>query len=372
MGSSNAKMPFANQCAQIGITLDKQFYYQGEIINGKVLLMVLQPVPLASIDFITKGSESTRFSYYEIVGSKKRRSLGQGKKPLMQSKVCIAKFSEVLLPGQYAFPFLMQIPVDVPPTFSYLPHGLIHKAKVSYKFKAIANSSDQNIGSIMSVLSIPILSRGSIDKKISSAVVNENEVICCCCCGKGTCKLEVTFEKASYLLGEPMIALISVDNSRCYSNVKALDLKLMRRCTVMSDANPSLHSSISDDVMHTTQYIEISKFTKTVAPIGVILDPKNAMNIDRLNILKRMPSCRGTLVDNFYILEVRAIFNTTVCCTSDVPESSIIVHIDSNDCGEPLPYKIPQNGWNPRESQLVRLNKQCSDDDAKPFAMSEK
>ena len=371
MGSSNAKIPFANDFAQIGITLEKPYYYPGEIINGKVLLIVLQPIPFKAIQFITLGKESTRFRYYELVGSKKRGFTGQGKRLILSSQVSLAQFQEIVAPGQYSFPFLMQIPIDVPPSYSFLAHGLINKAKVSYKFKAIANSGDPSIKNIASVLPLLILSKGPTGN-IPKAVVNENEVLCCCCCDKGPCKLDVTFEKSNYILGEPMMVLINIDNSRCSVNVKALELKLMRRCTTISDVNPSLHASINDEIMHTTKYIQIKKFSKSLSPVGVMLDPKQGMNVNQLNALKRMPSCRGVLLDAFYILEVRAKFETAVCCTSDSPESSLIISLETNEYVQPISYKIPQNGWNPNESKRVELRNKVQDEETSPFAMKGK
>ena len=52
-----------------------------------------------------------------------------------------------------------------------------------------------------------------------------------------------------------MMVLINIENSRCSVFVKTLELKLMRRCTTISDVNFSLHASINDEIMQGIQYI---------------------------------------------------------------------------------------------------------------------
>ena len=60
----------------------------------------------------------------------------------------------------------------------------------------------------------------------------------CCCMKQPTCIIDVKFEKASYIIGEHISALVSIDNSKCNKEICGFALKLIRNTSVRNDLNP--------------------------------------------------------------------------------------------------------------------------------------
>ena len=92
---------------------EKEFYYPGEIIKGKVFLNLIDEFPSNMIFIKIKGKEQTEFKNNEGFYNKGLIIFYNHRLPLYSSKN-----EENINAGQYEFPFAIPISSYLPGTFS--------------------------------------------------------------------------------------------------------------------------------------------------------------------------------------------------------------------------------------------------------------
>jgi hypothetical protein len=133
---------------RIWITLNQPSYVGGDMVSGTVEMDCLAPFHAKGVILRVKGFERVFFQYIvsEFEGEgQNRRAVNKTKeaeesKEFFKQSIVVYPHQGVVNPGHYSFPFMYQLPANLPGTYSEeggdKHHGTAYHAKVLYKLKA--------------------------------------------------------------------------------------------------------------------------------------------------------------------------------------------------------------------------------------------
>jgi len=135
--------------------------------------------------------------------------------------------------GQFSFPFQVQVPNWLPPSFLWKYRDMDEKYKASIKYKIKAYIQDRTgrdkpiYGKRVLLINPPMPPPGQ-----SAELHAEKNVTSCCCIDQGPVSVNCMFEKNVYFPNESVRAIVNVDSSKCTGTCEHISLKLMREVRI--------------------------------------------------------------------------------------------------------------------------------------------
>jgi hypothetical protein len=366
MGSTNSKVPFTSKHAQIGVTIEKPSYHSGEMIKGAAHLNVIKPFPLSAIILRIWGKEKIKFWYR----SGKHRHSAVGARIIFDAKSDLAHFTDTIIMGQYVFPFIIDVPMGITPSFQYEDDAFLNKsfAKVVYKIRVLASSSDRSIELIGSTT--PLLLSECPKVKIPPPLMDyDKEVYCCCSSGKS--KIYLSCDKAVYVLGETINVGMRIDNSNCTVDVITAKIFIKKSLNLEGTTNGIFLNSQRSSTRDFT--IAIQEFPITLKarccekdfrtyPINMAQD----LSFEEL-VKNYMPTCLSAFIKCSYLITVTLNHNASECSDMlmKLPIQIIMPEVKKSQ----QQYNLPQDGWNPTESKIAMIKIPTTDGPTAPYTM---
>jgi hypothetical protein len=132
----------------MSIKCDREYYYPGNKVIGKIYIRVLPGVSLPAKNLILrmKAYEQCEFTTHD--GKKKQQKINKAKNVFIDLKLNCFEFPEALGPGDYTFPFDMILPSHGCPAsieFSDFSSRAKPLARVKYTLKAIIETNDNRV-----------------------------------------------------------------------------------------------------------------------------------------------------------------------------------------------------------------------------------
>jgi len=239
--------------------LDRPYVVAGQMLSGTIYLNITSQEGFQSkgIYLQLEGNEMARFEE-EITDNfdrdgdgdtmEKRIVVRHTKNEFIDMKIPIHQFRELLMPGQYSYPFNIMIPMGLPATFyeSDKRHGRDYSARVSYKLQCECDSSGFLSRDIE--YEVPIVMLECALSSIEQPVVEHTEgVMFCCCIPKGDVTIKASFDKNAYMPGENAYIVVDVNNES-ESNVDEINAKLMRSLRLRADGQDMSHTEVMREI----------------------------------------------------------------------------------------------------------------------------
>lgn len=351
----------------IYIATEKPVYCAGETVTGNIYLNITSPegfdIGKKGLELELEGYEKTEWEehYKERVedgeyenGRTKYRSVSRTrehkqKMNFMEFTYPIAHFDGRIGPGQYAFPFAIDLPPNLPGNFKEKGHKGLDKyeAKVYYRLEAELDAAKGWFGPSDLECEAKLVIHSMLQQQIQPVRVDKAaNVMFCCCCDKGEVRMSCHFDKNCYVPGEVCQIVCEVENNS-ESEITCIRTVLFRQLTLYAKGKR----------MTKTDTIRREKFpgvaVKRDADGNLVMGDKEirqlSINLQDDKHGKLQPETKGRLVQCRYWIEVE-------CDIPWAPDIEITLPITiyapqpENFHGTPA---APQ-GWNPQQTYDVK------------------
>ena len=298
------------------IEVDKEFYFKGETVVGNVILDVLFNITLSEITISFYMNENWLIQETSTVKYGEKNNQLLSKFDLGINKI-LNNNNEIktLSPGRYVFPFKIELPSYLQPSFEYpIPN---REAYLRYSLESEIISKDIKLNSKLNILiksNIKILNNQS---KIYSSVANVHKW------GMfdgGTTVLKVSMNKNNYKIDELAQLNIEIDNNRGKLKVQKCKIRAIRSITFKrlnkeSKEEYPLEKTINSEVF----FSEVEPYSKRSFLFQIGLKDNDFVsleqripypNINDINVL--LPSMEGRIIMCEYKIQVSLYFSSFV------------------------------------------------------------
>ena len=298
----------------IKIELDKEFYLPGETIQGSIMINCIENIRLntISISLLHKEcwfvQETTEVKY----GEKYNQSITQFN---IDIKNYIKDFNEILVSGNYVFPFKIDLPHDLEPCFEY-PYPNRY-AYLRYLFQCELLPKEINIKSQKYIL-IKSASNKIPSQKFFSSIINVHKW------GffdGGTTMLKASYDKINYKINDVIPINIDIDNSRGKLKVKNCKIRIIRTIQFNKLRGPEKYPL--EKTIYSNQFnSEVLPFNKGQFLFQIQLKDDDLINLEYLieenpypnirDINLLVPSIDSKILKCFYRIQVSLYFDSFV------------------------------------------------------------
>ena len=298
----------------IKIELDKEFYLPGETIQGSIMINCIENIRLntITISLLHKEcwfvQETTEVKY----GEKYNQSITQFN---IDIKNYIKDFNEILVSGNYVFPFKIDLPHDLEPCFEY-PYPNRY-AFLRYLFQCELLPKEIKIKSQKYIL-IKSASNKIPSQKFFSSIINVHKW------GffdGGTTMLKASYDKINYKINDVIPINIDIDNSRGKLKVKNCKIRIIRTIQFNKLRGPEKYPL--EKTIYSNQFnSEVLPFNKGQFLFQIQLKDDDLINLEYLieenpypnirDINLLVPSIDSKILKCFYRIQVSLYFDSFV------------------------------------------------------------
>ena len=259
----------------IAVQTDAPSYTAGQILTGKVVASIVNPVVCDDVSVLIELEEAV---YWD---EERSHTVTEGEPPhqrtrtvwhhdarqfrtaLFREVIRVAALTAVLPPGMWQWPFSYAIPPSVPGVMkfrkfddfsdpSWRSHGRKKetRAEVSFLLKAQLQCRgvfSNDLRSSQELVVNPLFDWARMQPQTSSKA---GQVLVCCCIPRGTVVLNVAADKAAYQMDEVMRITAVIENNSS-SAVRRMVSKLKRVVILRDGAG---HSRRLEDVICSASY----------------------------------------------------------------------------------------------------------------------
>jgi len=316
----NSSISYQNQIVNskanlMRIETDKEYYFKGETIEGNVILDVLFNINLSEITISFYMNENWLIQETSTVKYGEKNNELLSKFDLEINKI-LNDNNEIktLSPGRYVFPFKIELPKYLQPSFEYpIPN---REAYLRYSLESEIISNDIKLKSKLNIL-IKSNTKLLNQSKIYSSVANVHKW------GMfdgGTTVLKASMNKNNYKIDELAQLNVEIDNNRGKLKVEKCKIRAIRSITFKrlnkeSKEEYPLEKTINSEVF----FSPVEPYSKRsfLFQIGLkdndFLDLNQRIpykNINDINIL--LPSMEGRIIMCEYKIQVSLYFSSFV------------------------------------------------------------
>ncbi|CAK0804708.1 unnamed protein product [Prorocentrum cordatum] len=359
------------------VQLHQIVYSPGDVIEGVIHLMISVPCNITSVELKISGKELTYWcerkqeTIAEGAGEVRRtRSSDKyyhhhGRRSICKVRVPVYTANGAYLPpGQYSFPFKVQLPANIPGTFhlndfpgTRRTHGERFNCTCEYKMKGIAVVQGMLKSNIKHQQMLQIVER---PPPIVGVAIEDNvQVNICCCLNRGDFFISMRAEKNAFCgsTGEAVRMVVEMENRTEY-DVDTIHMELIQR--VRMKAQHVQESFESGEYNHKNmrhgwnQYGNHNKtlFKETIAKQETFpgIGQGEVQRGDRARLIEMQlvhalePQCLGYMIECAYFLRVYAYIQ---CATNPDVKVPVCIYAPQPP---PQAWQAPQPppGWNPQ------------------------
>lgn len=298
------------------IALEKEKYFPGDEIKGEIWFEPSQQLIISEIIVrlhlyegwtFQETSERSQTDATSVVLTKLSMMMGQ----IMNIPTTLVSFS----PGQYHFPFTIQTPKELQPSFEFpMPNrrGFIRYSISAETVSPYIKTTEEN----------PIIMK-------ARPLVLNTPLFCSSCAnvkkwglfGKGTTILTATYPTNNYRIGDIVPLTVNVDNARGEMTVNSIKVKVIRKITFLKQNdttklpiektiyNQSFNANVPPRMKDSQHYsICIRDGDLAVYNYNSVLNPYPFEK----DLNQLMPSVDGVIVKCEYSVKATAYFNSFV------------------------------------------------------------
>ncbi|XP_074660646.1 arrestin domain-containing protein 3-like isoform X3 [Tubulanus polymorphus] len=229
------------------ITFDRAnpVYYEGETVSGCLTLRAEEPLKTKGVRLMFSGKAHVGWDYDSSGGAERQREYGDmarvvenhsNDETYLNCTVCVCGDSRkgrckcgynnnkefVLEPNQYMFPFKLELPENLPPSFESKFGWIRYEIKCNLD---MTRSMDVRA-------SMPFTIKATVDlnkypeMKIPKEV-EKGKTLCCCCCETGPIRAQLILERTGYVPGEGIKLMGEIEND-ARREIQKTEVKLLQ------------------------------------------------------------------------------------------------------------------------------------------------
>jgi hypothetical protein len=245
MGSSNS-----HKSGVLAIDLKRHYYYPGDRVDGVVYLNMTENMQAAGLEIDLQIIESVSFKdndssikinseYIEERVHMYRPKLVEGDQTtsiiLYQNSWILAKFNNnLVVTGQYAYPFTFILPYHLPGSFEY--YDLDSTAYIKYILIGKVISTEIQEKDIINNTLI-IVRQPPQAFEYPTNLLDSKQIKNFCCINQGTATLSVSYPKSHFHPDEIINIICIVDNTKCKLNSNVIRIQLIQRISLKDSKN---------------------------------------------------------------------------------------------------------------------------------------
>jgi sporulation-control protein spo0M len=215
---------------KIQVRTENPFYEPGNTVSGSIFIQLDDSVNCDKIKIEVKGKEKGKFAHeWENEAGEHNEELKLYNYFLKYNGKVFEPPDKVLAPGCYVVNFNFALPDNIPSSIFFKDKDTAGnpKCKVKYFIKAKIHGIDGD-EDLKHKQVLTIREPGA--KLVENAVhEDEAEIKTWCCVSQGISKLKTETERNVYFPNEVVRTIVSIDNSACNVDVKAIRFSLMQR-----------------------------------------------------------------------------------------------------------------------------------------------
>lgn len=234
------------------INFEKPYYYPGDLVRGHIYLNMASSFDTKGLELTVKVKEfaqyyetesktttETKRVYDDLTKEYKDISIPKTEfvkvakkddKTLFKNKAMIATMmNNVLIMGQYSYPFQFTLPHHLPGSFEYYSEDA--EAYIKYKINAKALSWHGKKTNIKNS-NILIVRQAPTNFSYPTNLSDTRNLSTWCFFSKGTSTLNVSYPKNHFCPDESVQVICNLNNTRCTLNATCIKLQLMQQLTL--------------------------------------------------------------------------------------------------------------------------------------------
>jgi hypothetical protein len=251
----------------VRIQTDKEYYFIGEEITGKVILSLAEGLHVDSINLKFSGYELTNFRYAETTIESSTNLFGkttmyqvtkirQANESTTVYQLCylLCKERVHLLQGEHSFQFAFKPEEVLSGSFVLCNPDAKDKGLLQYEIRTEVLTNGNAVPNIKCYQDI-LLFKPYKNEIMSMSIYKETNVTFLCCIPKGKASVTAVLDKNVYSTGDDVVCKLIVDTSALQVDVPKVTVRLMRVTTLNAEGV----SAKSDRALMTKEFEKIPK-----------------------------------------------------------------------------------------------------------------
>ena len=291
----------------------KEFYLNGEIIEGNIIFDNIKNIKVSDISICLYQKESWFIQETaEVKYGEKYNQL------ISKYDIKMNEFlnnNEILVPGKYIFPFKIQLPNDLEPSFEYPYPNRYSYLRYILQCEFLPNFPELKHQKAILIKSI---SHNILLQQVFSSIVNVHKW------GffdSGTTILKVSYEKSIYQINNIVPLNIDIDNNRGKLKVKSCKIRVIRTIEFSKLDGPEKYPL--EKTIYSREYLaEVLPFDKRNFLFQILLIDNDLIDfkyikeenpypgINNINIL--LPTMNSKILKCDYRIQVSLYFDNFV------------------------------------------------------------
>ena len=293
----------------------KEFYLNGEIIEGNIIFDNIKNIKVSDISICLYQKESWFIQETaEVKYGEKYNQL------ISKYDIKMNEFlnnNKILVPGKYIFPFKIQLPNDLEPSFEYPYPNRYSYLRYILQCEFLPNFPELKHQKAILIKSI---SHNILLQQVFSSIVNVHKW------GffdSGTTILKVSYEKSIYQINNIVPLNIEIDNTRGKLKVKNCKIRVIRTIEFSKLDGPEKYPL--EKTIYSREYLaEVLPFDKRNFLFQILLIDNDLIDfkyikeenpypgINNINIL--LPTMNSKILKCDYRIQVSLYFDNFVTC----------------------------------------------------------
>ena len=317
---------------------------------------------------VLEGEEKVKMRYETGSGDNRRTVHKKQKEEIYKQIIDIFYFADGHVPaGQFSFPFSVQVPNWLPPSFMWKYHDSDekYKALIRYKIKAYIVDNHKKDKPIYGKR-VLLVNPNPPPMAQAAEMVNKSEVKTCCCFGQGPAEIMAYFERNVYYPTETAKAFIRMDNSKCAKDIEHISMKLMRSVRITAGnttkakewkmaglRQPGMTAGKAEE---RTMELNLSEFAQNFgSTLKVQRKGEKQYSQEEIHLAANIqPVVMGKLIQCNYFIDVKPNYGSCDCCRN--PPKVRMPMFLCNPQFQIMMTPPPQmQNWNPTTHHIVQM-----------------
>ena len=216
----------------------KGFYYPGENVTGSITISLRDEIRFRELTLKFKGKSYCHWTSGTGDNKKSHTNQEEHFKHKIVLLTSLSTSDDMSLgPGEFSYPFIFQLPCNLPPTFE----SSRHTGYVQYSLKIAFNvnsglKSDIKAKIPFKVIGTPI-DLNQTPRLLEPADAVTEKFLCCLCCRSGPISLRCQINKQAFYIGEPIIFSVELDNKATDRELRKVEATLSKEVMMISSSS---------------------------------------------------------------------------------------------------------------------------------------
>ena len=312
-GSSNAS-------AYTYIETSVSSFIPGATVAGNVKILCEKPIQASQMTILLKYISEVRWTVRKTNRGGRKSGTGANytqtyhdKRVILVIRYPIWNFQGQLPQGQFTIPFSIQLPTDLPPSFSLISGNSDGQGKNEYTFEAVIEGSNE----VQAQQTIVWVSRLPKPNEAIVPITSEADikVTSCCCFNSGIVELRSTADRNLVMANDVLNLKSKINNIKNKHTVNKINSILARRIRLKIPRGPDTSIFIqAGSIVLNHEFLNGSHHVDINPGQSDSLEVAMRLNLTEYQNSWMMPTVTSEMIDCEYFLKVSLDFDNFCGC----------------------------------------------------------